>query len=291
MRTITNAKNEVTTFAYDPNGYLQSITGPLVGAITQFAYDGFGRLRTTTDSEGYFLTIDYDAIGGDPAQTMDRVAKVTYPDGTSEETTYDRLDPEWTRDRLGRWSRQFYDPLRRLIVTQDPLYRITIYDWCNCGSLDGITDPNQNKTSWARDIQGRVTDKVYADQSSMHYTYENTTSRLKSMLDAKGQSTNYAYLLDNNLQQVSYTNAQIATPSVSYTYDPVYNRIASMADGTGLTAYGYNPVAAPPALGSARLASVDGPLANDTISYSYDELGRATWPFDQWRGECCFHGL
>lgn len=275
VNTVTNAKGEISTYAYDPNGYLQSITGPVAGAITSFGYDGFGRLRTTTDSQGYAVTTDYDAIGGAPAKTMDRIAKITYPDGTYEETTYDRLDPEWTRDRLGRWSRKFYDPLRRLIVDQDPLYRITIYDWCNCGSLEGITDPNQNRTSWVRDIQGRVTDKVYADQTSMHYTYENTTSRLRATTDAKGQSTNYLYFLDNNLQQVSYTNAPIATPTVSYTYDLVYSRAATMTDGTGLTTYGYNPVAVPPALGSARLASVDGPLANDTITYSYDELGRA----------------
>ena len=206
---------------------------------------------------------------------MDRIAKVTYPDGTYEETTYDRLDPEWTRDRLVRWSHKWHDALRRVIVAQDPLYRITIYNWCNCGSLEGIIDPNQNTTSWVRDIQGRVTEKIYADQSSTHYTYEGTTSRLKSMLDAKGQTTNYSYFLDNNLQQVSYTNAQIATPSVTYTYDSNYDRVASMTDGTGLTSYGYNPVPAPPALGSARLASVDGPLNNDTITYSYDELGRA----------------
>ena len=276
IHTITNAKNEVTTYAYDTTGYLQSITGPVAGAITTFAYDGFGRLRTTTDSEGYAITISYDAIGGDPTKTMDRVAKVTYPDGTYEETTYDRLDPEWTRDRLGRWSRKWYDALRRVIVSQDPLYRATLYNWCNCGSLDGITDPNHNTTSWTRDIQGRVTDKVYADRSTIHYTYEITTSRLKLMTDAKGQSTNYSYLLDNNLKEISYTNAQIATPTVSFTYDPVYNRVSSMADGTGLTSYGYNPVAAPATLGSGRLASVDGPLANDTITYSYDELGRAT---------------
>ncbi len=275
VHTITNPKNEVTTYAYDSSGYLQSITGPVAGAITQFSYDGFGRLRTTTDSEGYAVTIDYDSIGGDPTKTMDRVAKVTYPDGTYEETTFDRLDPEWTRDRLGRWSRKFYDALRRVIVTQDPLYRLTSYDWCNCGSLDGVTDANQNTTSWVRDIQGRVTDKIYADQTSIHYAYENTTSRLKSTTDAKGQSTNYAYFLDNNLQQASYTNAQIATPNVSYIYDTAYNRVASMADGTGTTAYGYNAIAAPPALGAGRLASVDGPLANDTITYFYDELGRA----------------
>jgi RHS repeat-associated protein len=48
-----------------------------------------------------------------------------------------------------------------------------------------------------------------------------------------------------------------------------------MTDGTGLTGYGYNTVAVPPTLGAARLASIDGPLASDTITYSYDELGRA----------------
>ena len=82
IHTVTNAKNEVTTYAYDSNGYLQSITGPVSGAVTLFGYDAFGRLRTTTDSEGYAITIDYDAIGGDPTKTMDRIAKITYPDGT-----------------------------------------------------------------------------------------------------------------------------------------------------------------------------------------------------------------
>lgn len=276
VRTITNPKNEVTTYNYDTNGYLQNIVGAVPSAITSFTYDGFGRLRTTTDSEGYTLTVDYDAIDGNPSKTMDRVAKVTYPDGTYEQTTYDRLDPEWTRDRLGRWSRKFYDALRHVVASQDPLNRIVLYDWCNCGSLDGITDQNGNETSWTRDIQGRVTEKTYADGSNTHYIYESTTSRLAVMTDAKMQSTNYQYFIDNNLKQVSYTNAEIATPTVSYTYDTNYNRLLTMNDGTGLTTYAYNPIAVPPSLGAGGLASVDGPLGSDTITYAYDELGRVT---------------
>ena len=34
------------------------------------------------------------------------------------------------------------------------------------------------------------------------------------------------------------------------------------------------PVTTGGTLGAAELATVDGPLINDTISYSYDELGR-----------------
>ncbi len=60
-----------------------------------------------------------------------------------------------------------------------------------------------------------------------------------------------------------------------------------MTDGTGTTSYAYHPFGA---LGGGQLASVDGPLANDTVSYAYDELGRVktrsltgvttTWNYD-----------
>ncbi len=207
---------------------------------------------------------------------MDRVAKISHPDGSYEQVTYNRLDPEWTRDRLGRWSRKFYDALRHVVATQDPLNRIILYDWCNCGSLESITDQNGNITSWIRDIQGRLTDKFYPDRRGTHYTYENTTSRLKMVTDTQAQSTNFSYFVDNNVQQVSYTNALRATPNVSYTYDAKYRRLQTMTDGIGLTTYAYNPITAAPALGAGKLASIDGPLDNDTTTYGYDELGRAT---------------
>src|SRR5712691_3404655 len=94
------------------------------------------------------------------------------------------------------------------------------------------------------------------------------------MTDAMGQSTNYTYFGDNNLQEVSYTNAVHTTPSVSYAYDTNYNRVITMNDGTGLTTYAYNAVTEPPALGTGSVLSVDGPLDSDTITYNYDELGR-----------------
>jgi len=276
IHTVRNAQQEISTFGYNSSGYLTSITGPMVGATIQFTYDGFGRRRTTTDSEGYAVTIDYDAIGGDPTKTLDRITKVTYPDGTFEQVTYDRLDPEWIRDRLGRWSRKFYDSLRHVVATQDPLNGISTYDWCGCGSLDAITDVNGNTTSWIRDIQGRVINKVFPDQTRTLYTYENATSRLASHVDAKGQASNYEYFTDNNLKRSSYTNAQITTPSVSYTYDTSYNQLATMTDGIGETKYAYNLITDPPTLGARRVASIDGPLDNDTLTFGYDELGRVT---------------
>src|SRR5262245_26167180 len=85
LTAITNALNEVVTMAYDANGYLTNITGAISGATTDFTYDGYGRVYTVTDAEGYTLTYNYDAL--------DRPTKVIYPDGTYEEMVYDKLDP------------------------------------------------------------------------------------------------------------------------------------------------------------------------------------------------------
>ena len=38
-----NGNQETTTWAYDTNGYLMSITGPLPGATVSFTYDDYGR--------------------------------------------------------------------------------------------------------------------------------------------------------------------------------------------------------------------------------------------------------
>ncbi|HEY5895709.1 MAG TPA: RHS repeat-associated core domain-containing protein [Chthoniobacterales bacterium] len=287
--TVTNAKNEVTTFTYDrdqdsdgkTDGYLISITGPVVGATTQFQYDGFGRLWKVTDSEGYTIETLYDAIGGVATKTLNRPVKIKYPDGTDEQVVYDKLDAQFTKDRLDRWTQIIHDRLRHPVAVIDPSNRITQYDWCPCGSLEAIVDPAGNRTSWVRDVQGREVYKIYPDKTQVAYQYENATGRLKSATDAKGQRTNYQYFIDGSLKQVSYTDASgnalvPATPGVAFTYEPVYGRLATMTDGIGTTTNAYNPVpnATTQSLGAGRLATVDGPWASDTIGYGYDELGR-----------------
>jgi RHS repeat-associated protein len=213
-----------------------------------------------------------------------------YPDATYEETVYNRLDPEKQRDRLGRWSHAIHDALRRVVAARDPAGRTTIQQWCTCGSLDKLIDASGNATSWDRDLQERMTKETRPDGSFWEYTYETTTSRLKKQKDAKGQEAQYAYFVDDRLQQVSYPTAQITTPSVSYTYESAHPRLATVVDGLGTTTYGYHPITATPVLGAARLATVDGPFSNDTATYAYDELSRlisrtlnsvtTTWSYD-----------
>lgn len=292
--TRQNAKNETTTYAYGggvPTGYLASITGPVFNGsqpVISFTYDAMNRLRTVTDSDNYTVTTDYD--------NLDRKTKITYPGGTYEQFKYTdnvsgvmTLDLTGSRDRRGRWTYRHYNANRKMDSITDPLNRTTNYGWCTCGALNSITDANSHITTFNRDLQSRVYQKVFHDGKSISYLYDGQTaantagasSRLKSMTDAKGQRTNYAYFADDNIQQITYTDSSgnalnPPTPSVNFTYDPNYNRVKTMVGGTGTTTYGYNPITAPPALGAGQLASVAGPLANSTITYGYDELGRVT---------------
>ena len=288
--TSQNPKFETTTYAYGgtvPDGYLKSITSPLfnnVSAVTEFTYDTAHRVLTTTDSDQYVLTFEYD--------DLDRPTKTTFPDGTWQESKYTdnvtnlmTLDVTRTRDRLGRWSYKHYNSDKQLDEVTDAAGRVTLYGWC--GSLETITDANTHVTTFLRDLQGRVYRKAFDDNTAIDYLFEgqtapNTagaTSRLQSSADARGRRTNYSYFADDNVSGISYTDTaggalSPPTPSVNYTYDSNYNRIVTMTDGTGVTAYDYYPIESSPALGAGKLHTVDGPLANDTITYTYDQLGR-----------------
>ena len=266
--TAKNAKNETTTYLYGATGYLTKVTGAQLADSTVYSYDSFGRVASIRYHDGYILAYQYDAL--------DRLTKITYPDGTFRQYVFNRLDLEQNRDRLGRWTKTVFNAVRQPVAYQDALGRTTNMDWCGCGSIGTLTDPAGKSTTWKRDIEGRVIEKQFADGKKIQYAYEAATGRLSSITDAKGQVKKFTYLVDDNIQKTDFTNALIPTASVSLTYDAVYNRVKTMTDGTGLTTYGYNAVVVPAALGAGRLASVDGPLASDVISYAYDALGRVT---------------
>ncbi len=265
MLTITNALNETTTFAYNAQGYLVTINPPLPGTSDriQLTYDSKGRLATRRQW-GYTLTYSYD--------DLDRLTRTTFPDGTYEETTYNRLDKASFRDRLGRVTQYAYDANRHLISETDPLNRATLYEWCTCGQMVKLTDAKGNATQWHHDLQGRVTQKEFVDGTKILSSYGAARGLLSSVTDPKGQIKSFSYGKDDRLLGVSYSNAAVPTAPVSWQWDSAYPRINSMQDGIGQTQYAY---VAAGQTGGAQLASVDGPFTSDAITFSYDNLGRA----------------
>ncbi|WP_139306103.1 RHS repeat protein, partial [Methylomonas sp. LWB] len=202
---------------------------------------------------------------------FDRLVKITYPDGTTQTTTWDKLDKVSVTDREGRVTHYSYDAVRNLVAETDPLGHQTQYGYFPNQTLKSLTDGNGNVTSWSRDIQSRVTAKTYADGKQTTFAYEATTSRLKSVTDALGQKKTFTYAKDDKPTALTYSNAVNTTPNVSFSYDPWFPRVASMTDGTGTTQYQYRAIGQ---LGALKLSQTDGPFNNDTLAYQYDELGR-----------------
>jgi RHS repeat-associated protein len=292
-RTVTDASGQTTTFSwnargqidgmtqpgglftdwiYNPTGYLTSVDGPLAGPsdTTSHTYDLYGRVRTTTSPGSHTLTYDYDKL--------DRPTLVTHPDATTEQFSYQRqdgskiLEPTRHKDRENRWTLFGYNALRERISVTDPLNRETVFNWCYCGALQDLYDGEGNRTQWAYDIGGRLLKKTYADGKEENHTYD-LTGRLATTTDAKGQVKSHSYHKDGKPAAIAYTNSQLPTANVSFTYDPIYGRLSTMIDGTGSTSYGYHPVNGT-TLGAGNLSTIDGPLANDTIAHTYDALGR-----------------
>lgn len=257
-----NALGETTRYEYDSQGYLVRVVNPLGRIQASFTYDRFGRIATATDESGYTLAYTYDAL--------DRLTRITYPDGTQRTFTYDKLDLASETDRLGRATRYAYNPLRQLVEVTDALGRITRYTWCGCGSLESLTDALGRITTFSHDVQGRITAKRYADGQGLDYLYEAASSRLKARIDAQGQETRYRYAKDNALLEITYPNAQNATPTRHFQYDPAYPRLTAFDTGEGLTTLRYHSAGQP---GAGRLAEETGPDAF-AVAYAYDALGR-----------------
>jgi YD repeat-containing protein len=76
----TDANNHNTSFGYDTNGDLASVTTPL-GNMTKFQYDALGTRTSKTDAIGNTVTYSLD--------NWERVTSANYPDGSAHTFGYD----------------------------------------------------------------------------------------------------------------------------------------------------------------------------------------------------------
>jgi RHS repeat-associated protein len=276
ISSATTPKAEVTSFSYhaadEPGkarrGALAGVDGALPGGADRvsFDYDAYGNSAAITGPDGYHLAFIHDAL--------DRPLRTTYPDGSYEELSYQALDAKTYRDRRGRITTYTHNSIRQLVAVTDPANRTIRYRWCKCGAMAQLIDAMGRITRWKHDVAGRLASKEYADGSQVSYAYQPLSGRLQSITDEKGQVKTRSYHLDGALAGIAYTNEEHETPDVSFTYDPEFPRLKSMTDGTGTTVYDYYPLSALGTRGAGQLASVDGPLADDTLTYTYDDLGR-----------------
>ncbi|RYG48260.1 hypothetical protein EON79_04995 [bacterium] len=264
---VTNPLGQSTTLSYDTSDRLAKVLGPKNETLQTLTYDEANRVRTVQDAAGLLRMFSYDNI--------DRVTSVLYPDGTSTAVEYKHLDPAKVTDRRGRVTNYTFDALRQLRQVRDPMGRSTLLDWCRCGSLRRLVDPEGGITSWTYDAGGRLITKTYPDHYTENYLYDSALGNLSRVYDGRGQIREFTYTDDNRVATVSARNVKVATPTLRYYYDSSFPRLSRTVDERGETNYDYYPYDGA-TVGAGMLKSVDGPLsgAADQVAFSYDKLFR-----------------
>jgi YD repeat-containing protein len=285
LATLTDALGNSTTHTYDGNGnkLTQSATrtkadGTQETLVTQYQYDGNGRLTKTTFPDQTFTQVQYNAIGKQ-ADTYDQLQhhihydydadghlqKTTYPDATFEQTGYDKNGNRTSsQDRGGHTTTYDYDALNRLTKTHfaDGSYTETVYN--SDGTVKTSYDARRNATNYGYDDAGRRTSLTDAKNKITTFSYDNVGNQT-SVLDANHNLTQYVYDRLGRKTQTSYPDQTTDTAH----YDSL-GRVDSKTDQAGkITSYGYD--------GDGRLTSVTQDAVqggvNLVTTYGYDEVG------------------
>jgi RHS repeat-associated protein len=205
VAAITDAQNNVTTYAYDAKGNRTSVTDALSHQTT-FAYDAMSRLTT-----------------------------ITYPDTTTSSFTYDiRGRRTSVTDQNGKTTSYVYDDADRLTSVTDAASHVTYYAYDTESNLTSITDANSNQTAFTYDAFGRVTQTNFPSSLSENYQYD-ADNNLTQKTDRKSQTITYLYDALNRLTSKTYPD----TTAVDYVYDLV-GKIQQVNDPTGTYAFAYD---------------------------------------------------
>ncbi len=296
VHTLTDAAGRETTVTYDGDGpaFGRIATVTNVSGTTVLTYDEYGRVKTVTNPQNETTTVDYDEING-PLWTLDRVTKVTHPNGMSERVVWDKLDVAESYDMEEKKTTYVHDAARRVLSVTGPDEKtITYQPGTCCGSIDSMTDAGGNRTHWKYDILGRVTEKWLNWNQSIpnglgtvrvqFNTYDDW-GRSVSTTDARGNVRTLVYDEQGRMKDIQYTVAAgtAPTPDVHVVYETPeqspFGRVVRVesADGTGYyDSYEYVPIdASDTVYGDGRVRKVSkGSMYSST--YTYDILGRVS---------------
>lgn len=253
----TDELGGVTTYAYNAAHQLVNVVKGGV-SLAKFTYDTKGRVRTQTNADGMTVTLTYN--------NLDDVTRIAYPDGKFAAIAYSATIPHLVTsvtERSGLVTSYVYNSRNELVTVTEPGGRKTTYGRDADGNVTRLVDHYGLATALEYDSSDRIVKKTYPGGLSKLFTYDG--NQLYRVTGARNAYATYTYDKKLNLKSVWYSG--ISTPGVTYQYD-LFDRMTGLTDARGVSQFTYDA--------NSNLLSVDGPLAADTISFTYDLKGRPT---------------
>ena len=256
--TETEQGGRTTSYFYNSQGWLESVTDPL-GRVETTAYDSVGRVTTQTLPNGEQILYDYDENGN--------LASITPPGKPAHTFSYTEVDltdgytPPAVPDSAGGIS-YLYDKDKKLLQTvfSDSTSIQMVYDTTFSGSSRPM--------------------KINYDQGSTALSYDSTTGNLTTLLSSDSVVTSYSY--DGSLTTQIATSGPISG-TIDFTYNNDFQVTEQSINGANTVGFTYdddgllvgagemsmNYDLQSGLLGSTSVGNVSG-------SYSYNALGELT---------------
>jgi RHS repeat-associated protein len=237
IETITYPYGIVITFTYT-SGRLSKVSNGTRNL--NFVYDSFGQLRSVNDGNGRTITLTIPSSGADSGN----LTNVTDPLGNTTVYTYNgagRLvgivrpanpsSPVSTVD---------YDARGR--VTQQTDSYGNIWQFFFADTRTEELAPNNTKRVLYFNKSGSVIEAIDSLENACVFVYDGN-QRLRKTTLAEGNSSTHDYDGDGNLIQTKFKpkpGSDLADRSTTYTYESVWNKVATVTDFDGNTSsYGY----------------------------------------------------
>jgi RHS repeat-associated protein len=300
-RPAPGAKTQVTKYAYDSHGDLESVEDPLK-RVTRYEYDGYGDRTAETDPEGDKRTWGYDEdsqrtsmvsprgnVEGVEASkyttkleldAQGRLLKLTDPLGHTTKYVYDGDgNVESMTDANGHTTKYTYDADDELTITEEPKANTTETGYDGDGQVTSQTDGDKHVTKYVRNVLAQVTEVVDAKERKTTKEYD-PAGNLKAVTDAAKRTTSYAYDAANRLKEVTYSDGK--TAAVKYEYNGDGER-TKMTDGTGESAYTYDELdrLTETKNGHGEKAGYEYDLANELTKLTYPNGKAVTREYDK----------
>ncbi|MFA7368360.1 MAG: hypothetical protein WC334_01820, partial [Kiritimatiellales bacterium] len=177
LTNLTDQLSHSIGMSYDTNGFLTTVAFTN-GMRMIFTNDVTGRPYSFTDTAGLTVTYGYD--------DLDRVATVSFPEGTSFDNDYGCCGIDRSTDRLGRNTFYQYDQLKRLEEIEDPATNVTRFRYNGLNQMTGLVTC----------VEGEERIKRFEHVSTNGY------SRLSSVVTPAGKQHRYFYDFQGQLTQI-----------------------------------------------------------------------------------------
>jgi len=286
------AAGQTTAYAYDNQGNVTGIDGPLAGAAdtTINAYDQLNRLIRVTDPNSGQVNYGYNPLDqmvsvADPRSlattyaydALDNLNQLSSPDTGATVNTYDAAGNLLTStDAKGQLTTYSYDALNRVtqIAYQGGLTHSYQYDQGSYGKgrLTKVTDPS-GVTDMVYDQKGRLTSEartIAGVTYTTSYSYDSA-GRMTGITYPSGRQV--AYTLDSlgRIQQVATTKDSLTQTVINNVAYRPFGPTRAYTFGNGQTyTRGFDQ--------DGRIASYT--LANQTIAVGFDTASRIAFLSD-----------